>query len=1098
MTSCAECGATLQESAKFCSQCGQAAGGASSLPPSQAGSVYPPPHLTQRVLASRAALEGERKQVTVLFADLRGSLGFLAGIDAEESQTLLDTVVSAMVEAVHRYEGAVNQVMGDGIMALFGAPIAHEDHALRAACAALAMQESVHALRDPSWEAHRERPQIRVGLHSGEVAIRTVRNDLSMDYRAVGPTTHIAARMEQLATPGTIWLTDDTYKLGNGLLRTTPIGPTKIKGVPKPIDVHVLHGISVRTRFQANALRGLSPLVGREDTLAQLRAALALAVSGRSQVAVLCGDPGVGKSRLCYEVMQSADSRVRVLEASARSYLSTHPHGLLASMVRALFGIEDDDDVEQVRAKAERSLNGLAIDPRHLQVALDLLDVQSRDAEWNRLDPVQRRRRIEAMLRELLTAWCALGPAVVLCEDLHWSDPESLTFISTLVDSPPGDHTLLLLTHRPEPLPMQWSQAAHVRSFEIRALDAETADTMLTTLLGGALAPEPLRIWLAARCDGNPFFIEESARAVLDSGLIEQHRQPSSPSVNVPASIDALLSARVDRLPDTALDVLQAAAVLGDQGSLETLRAVMQLPAEEFAMRLAELGRAELLYEVVSMTSDDRRPPLSAASLRFKHALIQEVVYNRLLRPRKRALHAQVFEVIERQYSARLGEYVEQLAEHAFRAELWDKCAEYLRMACIRAANRGANALAIAHLERGLEALRHVPEGPEHARAAIDLRLTALAALLPSGAHVRVIELLREAEHYAEQLQDAGRRARIACQLSAELWATAQYDAALESAESALALARVLAGPQFGIETSARYVIASVQHARGEYATSLGTLRALLTEFEGENEQRRLGWAGYPSVLLRSFIITVSNMTGGFEEARRAFDVGRELAERLNHAFSRTMIMEQWGMCLLVQGDYRGAEHWLRLALDVCEREAVGTMLLPIACHLSLALLKLERVGEARELLEHGVREGLSKAGRYAFAYLAIAESELRRCSGRPDEARAIAERAVQDTLACGEPGFHVRALLQLARVLAGKPGGHEAALAAYRDALARARELEMSPWCALALQGAATLHAERGERALAADGYDAALRIWSELGAPARVEQVAALKARA
>jgi predicted ATPase/class 3 adenylate cyclase len=1049
------------------------------------------------VVASKAALSGERKRVTVMFADLRGSLNVMADADPEEGQALLDAVVATMIEAVHRYEGAVGQVMGDGIMALFGAPIAHEDHALRAACAALGMQEAVRELHDPTWEAHKVSPQIRVGLNSGEVAIRTIRSDLIMDYRAVGATTHIASRMEQLAPPGAIYLTQTTFDLGQGLLRTKPLGPMQVKGVPAAIQVHELTGISVRTRFQANALRGLSPLAGRAELLAQLEAALARAhaADGVSQVVVLHGEPGVGKSRLCYELLQRASS-ARVLEAASLSYLSARPHGLLASMVRALFEIADDDDPSQVRAKAEQCLGEYSADVREqLFVALELLDIPSQDARWQRLDPLQKRRSIEDFLRLLLTQFCAQGSTIVLCEDLHWCDSESLSFVASLVDEPPGPHTLLLLTHRPGPVP-PWRIQPHVWTSEVASLTATDAESLLTGILGDNESFAPLRSWLAMRTDGNPFFIEESVRTLRENGLVDSlPRRSDRMSAEVPATIDALLGGRVDRLPEAVQEVLQAAAVIGDQGSVETLRAVTQLSPAEFAERFEVLTRAEMLYEAVHPIERDAS---THATIRFKHALIQEVVYKRLLRPHKRALHARVVEVMETQHKSRLAEHLEALAEHAFRAELWTKSIEYQMSACIRAASRGANTLALEHLERGLEAVKQLPEGPERARADVDLRLIALAPLLPMGAHERVIELLREAEASAMQLNDLGRLARVSCQLAPELWCTAQYDLARASAEQAIRLAKQLGGEQFGLlESSARHGLAMVQHAVGEYEAARQGLTEVLQAIKAQGVQRRMGWAGYPNVMVNTFVISIASMTGAFADATHAFNEGHALAQQLNHGFSSAMILEQYGMCLMVQGEHTRAVESLRRAEEICQREEIQTMTMPICSHLALALLELGRVDEAALYIDRASAAPRSEAGHYAVTYLQIALSELRRKRGQAEEARAIAEESVRDTAACGERGFYVRALLQLACILADLPAERKLALARYAEAEHHAQQLGMPPWAALALQGAGAVHAALQQPQQANACFEAARAIWHRLEVPARLAELSDAQAR-
>lgn len=1047
-------------------------------------------------MASRSALEGERKPVTVLFADLRGSLSVIEGVDPEEVQALLDAVLAAMVDAVHRFEGAVSQTMGDGILALFGAPLAHEDHALRACCAALAMQDAVHRMQDESWKARGAQPVIRVGLHSGEVAVRAVHNDLSMEYRAVGSTTHIASRMEQLAPPGGVWLTEQTLRLCRGLLRTRAIGPVQVKGVQAPIDAFELVGISTRTRFQANALRGLSPLVGRESTLALLSDALGRALAGQPAAAILSGEPGIGKSRLCYELLHRASDRCRVLEASAASYGQLTPHAVLASLVRGLLGIDDDDDLEQLTGKARAHLTELGMsESGDLEALLGLVDVPTQDREWHLLDPVQKRRRCERTLQAILTAFCARGPVILLFEDLHWCDPDSLEFISKLVESPPGSHTLLLLTHRPE-LQRNWAELPHVLSCGIAGLDPANSEALLGSLLGAHENYAQLRVRLAARTVGNPFFIEESVRSVIDGGMLRELPSgvPAADGIDVPESIDALLGARVDRLSEPLLEVLQAAAVIGDDSMLELLRAVVDLSQPEFAQRLRALTEAELLYESVPLTASEEQ---SASLFRWKHALIQEVVYKRLVRSRKRALHGRVVDALEALFPARLTEHVARLAEHAQRAERWDKCAQYHTRACVHAASHSSNARAIAHLERGLEALGHMPEGEERDRLAIDLRLTALAPLLPLGAHVRVIQLLREAEQIARGLNDARRLAKVSSQLSAELWVTAQYELARREAEHSLSLAQQLSGDRFSLENSARYHIATIHHARGEFTPAIQILRELVSVFTGENARRRLGWAGYPSVMTRTFVISIQSMLGGFAEAARAFEEGRALANEFDHPFSRTMILEQYGMCLLVQAEAARAEELLREALEICNKDEVRTMLAPIASHLGLALLHQDRVSEAAQLLERAASEQAALAGHYALSYWAHGMSELQLRTGDIAGALQTAERAMQEAQDHGERAFYVRALLQHAAAVLRSPDGCADAVREYGRALKLAHQLGVQPWAALARQGLAQAHRLQGRLDLADEALASALAGWRELQAPARVAQVEALRAQ-
>src|SRR6266545_3069885 len=452
VAACPSCGAANPPENKFCGQC------AASLaqrprPRFASPDAYTPQHLAERILTSKAALQGERKQVTIFFADMKGSLELLADRDPEEARKLLDPVLERMMDAVHRYEGTVNQVMGDGIMALFGAPLAHEDHAVRACYAALAMQEALRRYTEQIRRDHGIEVQIRVGLNSGEVVVRAIGSDLRMDYSAVGQTTHLAARMEQLAPPGTTRLTGVTLKLAEGFIQVAPLGPIPVKGVAGPVEVFELLGPSVtRTRLQASAARGLSRFVGREGEIDHLRQALDKAQGGHGQVVAVVGEPGVGKSRLLWEFIHSHRTHGwLVLESSSVSYGKATAYLPVIDLCTSYFGIEARDDARRIREKVTGKL--LTLDEALRPVVpgfLSLLNVPVDDPSWETLDPAQRRRRTIDGLRRMLLRESQVQPLCVVFEDLHWIDAESQGLLDALVESLPSARLLLLVNYRPE------------------------------------------------------------------------------------------------------------------------------------------------------------------------------------------------------------------------------------------------------------------------------------------------------------------------------------------------------------------------------------------------------------------------------------------------------------------------------------------------------------------------------------------------------------------------------------------------------------------------------------------------------------------------
>ena len=721
-SSCPACAATNPPGQKFCGECGAGLGQPILAPKYSTPQAYTPRYLAERILTSKSALEGERKQVTVLFADLKGSMELLADRDPEEARKLLDPVLEQMMEAVHRYEGTVNQVMGDGIMALFGAPLAHEDHAVRACYAALRMQDMVKRYAEEVRRAQGVAVRIRVGLNSGEVVVRSIGSDLRMDYTAVGQTTHLAARMEQLADPGSTLLTSDTLALAEGYIEVRSIGPTPVKGLAEPIEVYEMLGAStIRSRFQAAAARGLTTFVGRTAEIEQLYQALDHAKAGRGQAVAVVGEPGVGKSRLYHEFTYS--HRIQdcfVIASTSVSYGKAASYFPVIDLLRTYFRLEGRDDARLIREKVTGRLLSLdrALEP-FLPAVLWLLEVATDDPQWEHLDPAQRRQQILDGVKRLLLRESQTQPVVVVFEDLHWIDAETQALVDALMDSLPTARVLMLVNYRPE-YQHAWGSKTYYRQLRIDPLPAASAHQLLDSLLGDDPTVRPLKTLLIQRTGGTPFFLEEGVRALVETKVLLGERGgyrllKSLDTIEVPSTVKALLAARIDRLTPEEKAVLQAASVVGTDVPLEVLQAIVGMPHDQLRRHLVQLQASEFLYETNIF------PEIEYT---FKHALTHEVTYGSLLAERRRALHAGIVEAIERLYANRLSEQIERLAHHAARSEVSAKTVAYLHEAGTKALMRSANTEALTYFTQGLDLAGKLPASREQARQELRLLLS--------------------------------------------------------------------------------------------------------------------------------------------------------------------------------------------------------------------------------------------------------------------------------------------------------------------------------------------------------------------------------------
>ncbi len=1078
---CPSCGIRVTPGKKFCRSCGAALTPESSRFASPES--YTPKHLAEKILTSKSALEGERKQVTVLFADLKGSMELLADRDPEDARKLLDPVLERMMEAVHRYEGTVNQVMGDGIMALFGAPVAHEDHAVRACYAALRMQESAKRYAEEMRREQGVTIRIRVGLNSGEVVVRAIGSDLHMDYTAVGQTTHLAARMEQLADPGVTLLTPQTLALAEGFVQVTALGPMAVKGLAAHVEVYELTGISaVSSRLQATAARGLSRFVGRDAEIAQLRRAVDQARQGRGQVAAVVGGAGVGKSRLTFELTHSHQFEGwLILQAGAVSYGKATSYLPVIDLLKRYFHIDDRDSAREIREKVtgrllmlDRALEGT------LPALLALLDVSGGDdSQWQALDPPQRRQRTLDAVKRLLLREALVQPLLVIFEDLHWIDSETQALLDSLVESLPPARLLVLVNYRPE-YEHRWGNKTSYTQLRLDPLPPESAFELLHGLLGEDGTIGPLTPVLIERTEGNPFFLEESVRTLVETKALVGERGAYRlakvlTDIQVPPTVQAILAARIDRLSPEDKRLLQSAAVIGKDVPFALLAALAEAREEELRQGLAHLQAAEFLYEV-SLFPD--------LEYTFKHALTHEVAYGSVLHARRRALHARLVGALEALVNAGSGGEIERLAHHAVRAELWEQAVEYLRQAGSSAAARYAIPEAIGYYDQALAAVTHLPETGESLARAVDLHHELQIALYAHGELERQLRVARDAERVARTLGDPRRLASSTAALGRAL-AVAGCPASevLPPAEAAVTIAASVG--DVVLQADATLYAGQARLYAGDLRGSEAALRDVVLMLDGDLREERLTRSShYPAVYARCLLVWSLAERGEFDRA--ATDGGEAIHLAESTGQPTRVIPSCWALGYLyaVKGDLALAIRWWNRGVAVsreAHRPVSAGLMLGSLCHV-LALSG--RVAESLAQLDQAIatHEAL-RAGGIVHSIVAVHLGEACVLTGQRDRAVALADRALTLARDRGQRAYEGWAL-RLVAELASSDDAREPDIAEARwhEAMAIATDLEMRPLVAHCHAGLGQLRRRAGRHELGRQHLTTATTMYREM----------------
>ncbi len=1077
-TACPSCGATNPAAQKFCNACGHALAEAepvaSAARPRQPAAVdgqpaapadggsdprsYTPDHLADKILGARNELEGERKQVTVLFADVMGSMDLAERTDPEAWRRIMDGFFATLAHGVNRFEGTVDKFTGDGIMALFGAPIAHEDHAQRACFTALHLAKELAEYANELRRTQGLNFSVRMGLNSGEVVVGAIGDDLKLDYTAVGHTVGLAQRMESLAEPGKAYVTEATAKLVAGYIDLRDLGEFEVKGVSEPVRVHELVGAgAARGRLDISRARGFTRFVGREEEVKTLETALEQAQAGNGSVVGVVGEAGVGKSRLCAEFAERCRRQgLPVYEAQGQAHAQAIPFLPVLQLMRGYYGVTEHDTDRQAREKIAGRL--LLLDEafaEHLPLLFDFLAVADPERPAPRMDPEARQRALLGLVKRLVHASSRVEPGVIMVEDLHWVDPGSEIFLAQLVEAVPGTRNLTVVNFRPE-YSADWMRKSYYRQVSLLPLGPEAIDALLRDLLGSDPSLDGMPDLIRERTAGNPFFIEELVRALVESGNLEGERgayrlaRPVEQAA-VPATVNAVLAARIDRLGEREKHALQNAAVIGSDFAQPVLARVGETPEGELEGTLRNLIAAEFLYE---------RELYPEAVYAFKHPLTREVAYGTQLGERRGAVHRRVAEAFQELYPDRLDERAALLAHH------WEAAGEALeaaRWSARAAAWAGLNdiAEAIRNWRKVGELVQSLPDSEEAIALAVSSRVWRLnygwrlgiseqeaEALYEGGRELAKrsgdsLNLLMLQSMYANvrglggAVEEYVELGRSAAALAVEIgnphlemavlpvaiyshWVRGRIDQATEYADRGVALGEgdpTLGSGLGGVISPYAWCILG----RGFILNSMGRLQEAEAELDralrvarehGDLETQ--GWTHMQYVL-------VGRNSGRSENALSHAMQGYEIAERIGDSFSRGWALANVGYARAMNEEWDQAIEAIETSIERSRETRTG--LEGESWRLGMltdALIGAGQAERARATAEEAVAVGVERCSEISLPYTYRALADALLISDGPgatreaEEALRQAEASAERTGARAELPFIERARSKL------------------------------------------------------------------------------------
>ena len=1058
---CIECGAKLgvycsacrhqnPAGSKFCEECGTNIGVSSKKFPiaisfeEKLGKMQRilPKGLTERILAQRDKFEGERRHVTVMFCDMEGFTSLVENLGPEDAYSIMDRIYDLLMHEISKYEGTVNEMTGDGIMALFGAPIALEDAPQRAMRSALSIHRQMAQFNtqiQPSME-HLPPIRMRIGIHTGPVVVGSLGNDLRVEFKAVGDTVNLAARMERLAEPGTTYATEEAFRLTEDFFRFEALGEKIVKGKAEPVKVYrLIAPSSRRTRIDIRAERGLTPFVGRERELELLLDGFARSKEGRGQAFSIIGEAGVGKSRLLYEFRKEvANEDVTFLEGSCLSYsrrVSYHP---IIEALKQNFDVGEADGDAAIRKKVAGGLKSLgAEETSPLTHVLELLSVKSDGIDPIVLSPEARKNRIIAALTNITLRSSEVRPLIMAFENLHWTDMASEEAFKKILDSISAARVFLIFTYRSDFVP-SWGMRSYHNMLNLNRLSNRQSLALASHLLGGARLEEQLEQLLMQKTEGIPFFIEEFIGSLKHKGIIKEADgriliAKTIDDVSIPSTIQDVIMARVDSLPDGAKVVLQTGSVAGREFGHDLIKRVAEYTEDALWSHLSALKDAELLFE---------RGIYPQSSYVFKHAITQDIVYNSLLLKKRKEIHQKIGAVLEELNAERLAEFYEILAYHCLKGEDWQRAYRYSREAGLKSLAHSDYEEAQRYFEDALTAIRNLPREKTMIEQDIDLRFSMRSVLLPLGRNDEWTEWINGAELLAQEIQDDARLAQVFYYRASTHWIKNEPLKGIEVAQKALTLSEKTG--HFSSQVATLQYLGILCFTIGEFSRQVDYLQEVRRRLTGPAAFLLHGLSTFPGAFGRGLLALGMSELGNFDQIEELRKEAFEIAERAEDAFTLSATNAFLGLAYLRWGKLQSALPLLEKGYQMCLLSKIQFLHSFTAGALSQAYLLTDEPSRAREVLKESTGPGILERGVWTVYPVAIL-ADAYRAAGEAALALETAFRALALADEGQARGFAAWAMWVTARIHSGANRPEEAEKW-YRRALERASALLMKP----------------------------------------------------